>query len=396
MNFLFFIPFFLLYTAFGHAQSRHQRFAEKTLALGDSVGLTFQELEILSQFINEKLPQYIEQGTHYLKKEISGLPRTIEYDPATNRIFIHLKRHGIQKLGSGGFKTVTKSILYDQRSPIIVANCVTSSREELEAELFRKLKGKPGIPKIYAVTAHTQVNGRKRLSILMKLYRPGSLNRVFSSHKYRFSLKEKVRIALGIAKGLETLHRHNFVHRDVKPGNVLISIPHGRKSRVVDAVITDFGSVYDKNERDDTPSLAHATYIFTPPEGLAPRGIDMKKLKTLDYYPLGCTLYELFYGRFPPWLRSNKVALLAKKIRREFPDKEDRYKGVLLLHNNIAKYIGGKLKKLEATKRLSAKKDFERVILRLLSSKQESPAFRNMTALRKKFQRLLKTIRHSR
>lgn len=99
-----------------------------------------------------------------------------------------------------------------------------------------------------------------------------------------------VRIGEQIAAGLESAHAAGVVHRDLKPGNVLI----GEDGRVV---LTDFGIA--RATRADTRTHETGAVVGTPyymaPEQVTGATVDGRT----DIYALGLILYELATGSFP-------------------------------------------------------------------------------------------------
>ena len=107
-------------------------------------------------------------------------------------------------------------------------------------------------------------------------YRPKTLARVIEGEK-ALSLKECVRLALSLAKGLDVLQRHHLLHRDIKPANVLYV--KGRP------VLSDPGLIIEESEAVSTVG----TPGYVPPE----RFVDAAS----DIYSLGLTLKAASFGR---------------------------------------------------------------------------------------------------
>lgn len=118
-------------------------------------GMTLDEISGLVRYI-EALREGKPTSRYYIRKEASKLARTIEIDPATKRIFIHLKSHNVEKIGNGRHKNVTKSILYDPEQPQIVA-CAVMLDDALahkELALLEKFRGSECIIEPLHVARH--------------------------------------------------------------------------------------------------------------------------------------------------------------------------------------------------------------------------------------------------
>ena len=96
-----------------------------------------------------------------------------------------------------------------------------------------------------------------------------------------------VEIAREIVAGLAAAHDKGVLHRDLKPGNVMID-GRGR------ARITDFGLAV-RSDEDRGGALVSGTPAYMAPEQLAGKGSSVQS----DLYALGLVLYELFTGRKP-------------------------------------------------------------------------------------------------
>jgi serine/threonine-protein kinase len=120
----------------------------------------------------------------------------------------------------------------------------------------------------------------------------------------RLPAMEASRIAGEIADALAFAHRNGVVHRDVKPGNVLLT-PSGSVK------VTDFGIAHAEAAEDLTKTgsvLGTATYFS--PEQAQGRELDGRT----DVYSLGVVLYEMLTG-VAPFVADNPVSVAYKHVR---------------------------------------------------------------------------------
>ena len=112
-------------------------------------------------------------------------------------------------------------------------------------------------------------------------------------------------IGAGVAAALAFAHRHGVVHRDVKPGNVLIT-PEG------DVKVTDFGIARAVNTEESLTQTGAVmgTAAYFSPEQAEGKGVDARS----DIYSLGVVLYEMAVGK-PPFTGDSPVAVASKHVR---------------------------------------------------------------------------------
>jgi tetratricopeptide (TPR) repeat protein/tRNA A-37 threonylcarbamoyl transferase component Bud32/TolB-like protein len=115
-----------------------------------------------------------------------------------------------------------------------------------------------------------------------------------------------------IAGALHAAHRVGVVHRDLKPGNVVLV--DGRDG--VRAVVTDFGLA--RQERGEDPrgvTLTGATGVVGTPAYLAPEQVEAREATpAVDIYALGIVLYEMLTGTVP-FIGDNALSTAVKRLQ---------------------------------------------------------------------------------
>jgi formylglycine-generating enzyme required for sulfatase activity/predicted Ser/Thr protein kinase len=198
-------------------------------------------------------------------------------------------------------------------TPAALGNAEWLERFQGEARAAAQLSH-PGILPIYAVGeeqgvpwfAMEFVEGRDLSSIVAE---GGAL-----------APREAARVVRDAALALDHAHLHTVIHRDVKPGNLMLR-EDGR------VVLTDFGLAkhLGSGSLTGTGSLVGTPFYMSPEQAIGEKGTVGPKA---DVYGLGASLYELLTGR-PPFEAENAVALLRiiadrdpvppRRIRPEIP-----------------------------------------------------------------------------
>ena len=126
------------------------------------------------------------------------------------------------------------------------------------------------------------------------------------------SVKDALRIVQEVGAGLDFAHRKGFVHRDVKPENILFADGH--------AVLADFGvarACCDAEE--DTPRgrelVTEVGFAVGTPEYMSPEQAsgEVELNAASDVYSLACVMYEMLAGE-PPFKAASPRAVMAKQV----------------------------------------------------------------------------------
>ncbi|WP_405719085.1 protein kinase [Streptomyces sp. NBC_01537] len=123
------------------------------------------------------------------------------------------------------------------------------------------------------------------------------------------------RIAVQVASALDAAHSHDLVHRDVKPGNILVA--EGTDADHPEHVyLTDFGLTKKSLSLTGFTTVGQfvGTLDYVAPEQISGRPVDGR----CDVYSLGCVVFELLTAT-PPFRREDDLALLWAHLYSEPP-----------------------------------------------------------------------------
>lgn len=231
----------------------------------------------------------------------------------------------VAPIGSGGMGTVYKAI--DRSRDITIAIKVLERQYDVDKKrrkrdyLGREIKIAAALDHPYIIKMHNElvveedVEGNLRRCLLMEFIDGYDLKKHITEQD--LSLKQMIDLFIKLAEGLDFLHQHGIVHRDVKPGNFLFS-RDGSQVKIV-----DFGlSKSTANWRTRWLKESGGTRIYMSPEQLRKKPLDARS----DIFSFGLTMYELFTGRHPcdgADAREKQRQIISSRYRIDPPSKHN-------------------------------------------------------------------------
>jgi serine/threonine protein kinase/Flp pilus assembly protein TadD len=259
----------------------------------------------------------------------------------------------IEELGRGGMghlfrvldTKINQEVALKILRPEISRDKVTIQRFSNELKLARKISHK-NVCRMYHIAEESGTH-----YITME-YIPGEDLQSMIRMTKQLSIETAVSIAKQISDGLAEAHRLGVVHRDLKPGNIMID-------REGNARILDFGIALSLEAKGITESgRLIGTPEYMSPEHAQDKGVDHRS----DIYSLGVILYEIVTGQVPftgdtpimisikhvedvpkdpkllnPQIPENLSALILKCLEKK---KEHRYRNAEELHSELERIEG--------------------------------------------------------
>ncbi len=199
----------------------------------------------------------------------------------------------LSELGRGGMGIVFKAIDPALQRTVALKVLPPERSDAAARERFvREARAAAGFNHDHIVPLHAVVNPDQGPPYLVLQYVDGkTLGQRIRAEK-RLPPPEAARIALQVADGLVAAHGAGLVHRDIKPGNIILDAAQDR------ARIMDFGLVCLRERSGGTTqegTLVGTPEYMSPEQVVSPQRIDERT----DIYSLGVTLYESLTGETP-------------------------------------------------------------------------------------------------
>lgn len=215
----------------------------------------------------------------------------------------------IEKLGAGGMATVYKAhelslnrmVALKVLSPRLSEDTDFIKRFHREAQAAAQLNH-PSIVQIYSIGQEEDIH------YFAMEYVKGRTLADITKEKGTLPPVEATAVTRQVAEALGEAHKAGLVHRDIKPGNIMLD-DTGR------AKVADFGIAYVTEAKT---KLTQSGSIIGTPEYLSPEQCEGKTVDgRSDIYSLGVTLYEVLTGK-PPYEADTAVSMLMKIIKGDF------------------------------------------------------------------------------
>ena len=184
--------------------------------------------------------------------------------------------------------SLTRQVAVKLLKSNLAADPIVAERFRREAIAVAQLSH-PNIVAVYDAI-DDKIAGERRQAVVMQLITGKSLRQLLDE-QHRLSPDLTMHIGMCVGAALDCAHKANLVHRDIKPGNIMIT-PDGR------VLLTDFGIAKGLDGGGDdltSPNVMMGTAKYLSPEQVRGRKLDGRA----DLYSLGLVLYECLAGRVP-------------------------------------------------------------------------------------------------
>ncbi|GAA1517617.1 serine/threonine-protein kinase [Nocardioides humi] len=218
----------------------------------------------------------------------------------------------LEQLGQGGMGVVYRAMEENlgREVALKVIAPLFAHDPEFRERFTREARAQASLESahVVAVYAHGEEDGY--LYIASQLVPGGDLGQLIRSEGVP-SLAEALEIIEQVSSGLADAHDAGLVHRDIKPGNVLVR----RRPGAVRAYLTDFGIA----RRMNADATRFSSSTAGTPSYMAPELHGGARASAVsDLYALGCLLWVALTGR-PPYRGESEYQLVAAHVREPVP-----------------------------------------------------------------------------
>ena len=212
----------------------------------------------------------------------------------------------------------------------------------------------PGIIQTYSLEAY-----RNGYALIVEDFGGISLKEWTGKGKTVPSLVEFFQIAIDLSNTLDLLYRHRIIHKDIKPGNILIN-PETKQVKLIDFSIASL--LPRETQMLMSPKVMEGTLSYLSPEqtGRMNRGLDYRT----DFYSLGVTFYQLLTGKLP-FQSSDPMELIQCHIAQYPPSVREINPQIPLVLSEIVRKLMAKNAESRYQSALGLKADLETCLQQL-------------------------------
>ena len=222
----------------------------------------------------------------------------------------------LEKIGEGGMgevfraehRRMRRAVCVKVLRPSLMTSDSAIRRFQREAQAAAQLIH-PNV-----VTAYDADEAKGIFFLVMEFVEGADLGSIVNEHG-PLTVGEALSYIAQAARGLEYAHSKGVIHRDIKPGNLLLD--RTGTVRVLDLGLARFDEHYESEDSNPSEQLTRENQIVGTVEYMAPEQADDSGQvdRRSDIYSLGCTLFRLLTGH-PPYLADTPIkTLMAHRIR---------------------------------------------------------------------------------
>lgn len=223
----------------------------------------------------------------------------------------------IEQIGTGGMADVYKAKCHklNRYVAIKVMKSEFSQDKTFVSKFWAEAQSAAGLVNPNVVNVYDVGVENGIYYIVMELVEGITLKK-YIEKRGKLPYKEAVSIAIQVANGMDAAHKHNIVHRDIKPQNIIIS----KEGKVK---VTDFGIAKVASSATINTSASMGSVHYISPEQARGGYSDERS----DIYSLGITLFEMLTGTVP-FDGDSAVSVAVQHIQDSIPLPSQLVEGI--------------------------------------------------------------------
>ena len=269
----------------------------------------------------------------------------------------------ISKLGEGGMGSVFKAreVFIDRPIALKILSNKMAKNMEFQKRFVREAQAVAKLNHPHIVAGFDVGSADGYCYFAMEYVDGESLGHYLHRKGGKLEEREALEFMRQIALALDHAHKHDMIHRDVKPDNILLDKTYQT------AKLADLGLVRSADSADDDAALTHAGQAIGTPFYISPeqaRGMADLTPAT-DLYSLGASLFHLLTGQLPfegltaavimtrhvtdpvpsPRQKNPEVSVSADRIVMKLMQKNpgDRYSSAMTLAHDLSRILKGQM-----------------------------------------------------
>jgi hypothetical protein len=217
-----------------------------------------------------------------------------------------------ERIGSGGFGVVYKAFDTNLERSVAIKMLppkIAQAGHSVVERFLREARSAAKLAHPNIVTIHQICPHRDTYYIVMELVDGGALHEYLATRK-RFTPAEATRVIRAAAEGLGHAHKRGIIHRDIKPGNIMMTADGQVK-------VSDFGLARDVLQGRDIIGAGHS--LGTPRYMAPEQALGEEPTAASDLYSLAATYYALLTGH-AAFDAPNDREIMKKQVQAPVPD----------------------------------------------------------------------------
>jgi eukaryotic-like serine/threonine-protein kinase len=236
-------------------------------------------------------------------------------DPLIGRV-LEDKYQIMARLGEGGMGAVYRAMRVRIGDEVAVKVMHPQFvKDEATLERFRREARAAALlhhPNVVAIYDYGEGRTAEAPAFIVMELVAGISLRDLLEQEHRLPVERAIALMREICNGVGAAHRHEVIHRDIKPDNIIV-LPPGAHGEHESAKVLDFG-IAKLRDMSGNATLTQAGIVMGTPFYMSPEQCRAEPLDPRsDVYSLGAMLYEMLVGA-PPFVASTPTGVVAKHL----------------------------------------------------------------------------------